>query len=115
MKGFNDYKGTDGIDKIMECAPYISEILSDTNIIDKMTGLTWMELGATVYKAHEEACNKLFEVLDRVPENSMGLIYATAQIMAEIFGNKDILDFFTSTSRMKNSATSAMENIKAEQ
>lgn len=115
MKTFNDYTGAEGIDKLIECAPYVSELLSDKDILSRMTEMSWIELGGALYKAHSETCDKLFAILDRVPENSIGLVSATAQIMTEIFGNKDMLDFFVSASKSVKSSTSAMENTEAGQ
>ena len=115
MKSFNDYTGAEGIDKLIECAPYVSELLTDSEILSNMTDMSWIELGAAMYKAHSETCDKLFEALDQKPDNSLGLVSATAQIMAEIFGNKDMIDFFVSASKSVKSSTSAMENTEGEQ
>lgn len=115
MKTFNDFTGLEGVDKLIECAPYVGELLSDKENLAKMSEMTWIELGATMYKAHTEACDRLFEVLDAKPDTSIGLVSATAQIMAEIFSNKDMIDFFISASKAKKSSFSVTENTVEEQ
>ncbi|MBP5379708.1 MAG: hypothetical protein J6Y64_09240 [Ruminococcus sp.] len=112
MKSFNDYTGAEGIDKLVECSPYVAELLTDSDILSKMGDMSWIELGGAMYKAHSEACDKLFEILDHKPDNSLGLVSATAQVMAEIFSNKDMIDFFVSASKSAKSSTSAMENTE---
>lgn len=115
MKTFNDFTGLEGVDKLIECAPFVGELLSDKKNLAKMSEMTWIELGATMYKAHTKACDKLFEALDAKPDTSIGLVSATAQIMAEIFGNKDMIDFFISASKAKKPSTSVTENTEDEQ
>ena len=115
MKGFNDYTGTEGIDKLVECAPYVTEIIKDKEIMEGLSNKTWLEVGAMVYKAHTKACNKMFEILDHKPESSLGLVSATAQIMSEILSDEDTIDFFISAGKSAKSSTSAMESTEDEQ
>lgn len=102
MKTLNDYKGAEGIDKLLECAPFITEILSDTEVISA-TDKTWMELGGETYKKHTDACNKLLGALDHEPENSISAMSGTAQVIAELLTNQDLIDFFISLSKVKRS------------
>ena len=115
MKGFNDYTGVEGIDKLVECAPYVSELIDDKEMLKEAKGKSWIETGGIVYKAHSKACDKLFEILDHKPENSLGLVSATAQIVTEIFSNTDLIDFFTSASKTTPTSGSVMENTEGEQ
>lgn len=115
MKTFNDFSGVEGIDKLMECAPYVNELLKDKDTLSKMSDMTWIELGATMYKAHAEACDKLFAALDKKPDTSIGLVSATAQVMSEILNNKDMIDFFISAGKAKKSSGSVTENTEGEQ
>lgn len=103
MKTLNDYQGTEGIDKLLECAPYITEIIGDTEIISKAADMPWIKLGGEVYKKHTDACNKLFEALDHTPESPISAMAATAQVMAELLTNQDLIDFFISLSKVKHS------------
>ena len=103
MKTLNSYQGTEGIDKLLECTPYITELLADTEIISTTADKSWMELGGEAYKKHTEACNKLFGILDHEPENSISAMSATAQVMAELLTNQDLIDFFISLSKVKRS------------
>ena len=95
-----EFKGLEkGIDKLMECAPYINEILADKELLSGLSDMTWIELGGAVYKKHTETCDKLLSALDHKPDTAIGLVSATAQIMGEIFTNQELLDFFMSMSR----------------
>ena len=99
MKTLNDYQGAEGIDKLLECAPYISELLSDTAKINDISEKSWLQLGGEVYKNHTDSCNALFKALDHEPENAISAISATAQVLAELLTNTDLLDFFISLSK----------------
>ena len=101
MKTLNDYQGAEGIDKLLECSPYISEILSDGEIMRMAAEKTWLELGAEVYKAHTESMNKLLSALDHEPDNAVSAISASAQVMADLLTNKDLIDFFISLGKKK--------------
>ena len=101
MKTLNDYSGAEGVDKLIECSPYISEILGDAEIMSNLQDKSLMQIGGEVYKAHTEICNKLFAVLDHEPENAISAVTATAQVIAELLTNQDLLDFFTSLGKQK--------------
>ena len=103
MKTFNDFKGAEGIDKVIECAPYINEIIVDTEIIDKIDSMSWIEMGAMIVKKHGDAFEKIRTALGNdKSENSVGLAYSAAQLMKEILSDKDTLDFFTSFVKTKD-------------
>ena len=101
MKTLNDYQGTEGIDKLLECAPFITEILTDAEVLSSTTEKPWIQVGGEVYKKHTEACNKLFGILDHEPENPVSAMAATAQLIAELLTNQDLIDFFISLSKVK--------------
>ena len=96
MKTLNDYQGLDGRDKLLECTPYINELLADLVLLKDLTDRSWLSIGGEVYKRHTEACTNLFKALDHEPENAVSAVAATAQIMAELLTNKDMTDFFIS-------------------
>lgn len=97
MKTFKDFTGTEGIDKVIECAPYITEIISDSEIMSKIDSISWLEMGGMIVKKHGETFNKLREALgNEKNENSVGLAYSAAQLMKDLLEDKDTLDFFTS-------------------
>ena len=99
MKTLNDFQGLEGIDKLIECAPYINELIGDLSLINQLKDHSWLSIGGEVYKNHTEACNNLFKALDHEPENSVSAVAATAQVVSEIFTNKDMLDFFISLAK----------------
>ena len=101
MKTLNDYSGAEGVDILIECSPLITEILGDSKIMKELEGKSLMQVGGEVYKAHTETCNKLFAILDHEPENAISAVTATAQVMAELLTNQDLLDFFTSLGKQK--------------
>ena len=102
MKTFKDFTGTEGIDKVIECAPYINEIIIDTDIMSKIDDMSWLELGAMIVKNHAEAFGKIRTALgNEESENSIGLSYSAAQLMKEVLADKDTLDFFTSFAKTK--------------
>ena len=98
MKTFNDYPISEGgIDKVVECAPYINEILADSEIMGNIKGKTWVEVGALVVKEHGEAFEKIRQALGNEEEaESVGLAFGAAQLMHEILSNQDIVDYFIS-------------------
>lgn len=103
MKTFKDYTGTEGIDKVIECAPYVTEIITDSEIMKDLDKLSWLELGATVLKKHGEAFENIRKALGNDEEtDSLGLSFAASQFMKEIITNKDTIDFFTSFAASKN-------------
>ena len=101
MKTLSDYSGAEGVDKLIECSPLISELLSDTEIMGNIKDKTLMQIGGEVYKAHTDTCNKLFAILDHEPENAISAVTATAQVMAELLTNQDLIDFFISLGKKK--------------
>jgi hypothetical protein len=97
MKTFKDFTGAEGIDKIVECAPYVTEIIIDTEIMGQVDKLSWLELGAKIIKKHGEAFNKIrFALGNEKCDDSLSLSYSAAQLMKEILNNKEAIDFFTS-------------------
>ena len=103
MKTFKDYIGIEGIDKVIECAPYINEILIDTEIMGKIDSMSWLEMGAMIVKKHGEIFNKIRAALgNEKNDNSVGLAYSAAQLMMDLLADKDTLDFFSSFAKTKN-------------
>lgn len=103
MKTFKDYTGTEGIDKVIECAPYVTEIITDGELMGQLDKLSWIELGANVLKKHGEAFEKIRKALGNDEEtDSLGLSFAASQFMKEIISNKDTIDFFTSFATKQN-------------
>ena len=113
MKTFNDYMGTEGIDKLMECVPYITEILSDKDTMKAVENKSWLEIGGMIYKAHTETCDKLLNALDSKPDKPIGIVSSIAKIFSELLTDRDMIDFFMSASKMKS--TSATENTEGAQ
>lgn len=102
MKTFKDFTGAEGIDKVVECAPYVTEIIIDTEIMGQVDKLSWLELGAKVVKTHSEAFSKLRVALgNEESSDSLSLSYSAAQLMKEILNNKEAIDFFTSFAKTK--------------
>ena len=102
MKTFKDFTGTEGIDKVIECAPYINEILVDTEIMSRIDNMSWLEMGAMIVKKHGDTFNKLRTALGNDKnENSVGLAYSAAQLMMDLLADKDTLDFFSSFAKTK--------------
>lgn len=110
MKTFKDYTGADGIEKLLEAAPYIEEIMRDNEVMH--TDGSWIKLGGYALKNHEEAANKLLEALggDDAPDNVLGKTAALANVLFEILTDKDISAFFTSLKKTDSTQTSAMES-----
>lgn len=103
MKTFKDYTGTEGIDKVIECAPDINEIIMDSEIMSAIDSMSWLEMGATVIKKHSEAFDRVRKALGNEPgENGVGLAFSAAQLMKDILTDKDTLDFFMSFAKTKN-------------
>ena len=103
MKTFKDYTGTEGIDKVLECASDVNEIITDSDIMKAIDSMSWLEMGATVVKKHGEAFDRIRAALGNEENtNSMGLAYSAAQLMKDILTDKDTLDFFMSFAKTKN-------------
>jgi hypothetical protein len=113
---FNELKGLDGIDKLLECAEYIDEIFGDTDIFTADANKkTYGELAIPIYKKHTEAVNKIFEILQVNPENSAEIIVETINIIDELLSNEDVIRFFTAASKNLKSCLSAMLSTEGEQ
>lgn len=115
MKTFKDLKGLEGIDKLNECIPYVDNILSD---LRTMPESNFAEAAAPMYKKHHEDFDKIFKIInenDDITDNTLELISATAKIIAEITGNREICAFFIVACKKTRSAISATPNTKAEQ
>lgn len=103
MKTFNDFKGAEGIDKVIECAPYINEIIVDTEIMGKIDSMSWLEMGAMIVKKHGDAFEKIRTALGNAKsENNIGLAYSAAKLMKELLSDEDTLDFFISFAKTKD-------------
>ena len=96
MKTFKDYTGEEGIDKVIECAPFINEIITDKDVMENLDKMSFLEMGATIVKNHGKAFKEVRKALGNEDTDSIGLSYSAAQLMKELLTNKDILDFFTS-------------------
>lgn len=115
MKSFKDFTGIEGIDKLTELAPVVIELMSDKDIWQSVTEDTaWIELGTKMYKAHTEACEKLYKELEYEPTSSIELVSGIAHILRELYNDKDLLSFFISMSGQKKSLISAMANTEEE-
>ena len=103
MKTFRDFTGTEGIDKVIECASDINEIVTDAEIMSAIDNMSWLELGAKVIKKHNEAFERVRKALGNDDsESSLGLAYSAAQLMKDILTDKDTLDFFMSFTKVKS-------------
>lgn len=109
MKRFSEFTGTEGIDKLMECAPLVAEMITDAGIMSTVSEETaWSDLGAKMYKAHTKACDKLFVLLGFEPESSLDIIKGVSQILSETLKDGALAGFFISSSGMKRPFISAM-------
>ena len=116
MKRFSEFTGAEGIDKLIECAPLVAEMITDAGIMSTVGEETaWSDLGAKMYKAHTEACNKLFTLLEFEPESSLDIIRGVSQILSETLKDGTLAGFFISSSGMKRPSISATGNTEDEQ
>lgn len=111
---FKDFKGLDGIDKLLECAPSVDEIFGDKEIFKEDVG-SFGEVAIPVYKRHTDAVNKIFEVLEIKPENSTAIIKEVVMILSDILGNSETASFFSAASENLRSWLSHMANTEGEQ
>ena len=81
---FNELKGLDGIDKLLECAPCVDEIFGDKDIFGSNDIGSFGEVAISVYKTHKDAVNKLFEIMDIKPERSTDIISLCLAISSEM-------------------------------
>lgn len=112
---FNELKGADGIDKLIECSPYVNEIFGDSEIFGKDDIGSFGEVAIPVYKKHKEAVSKIFDILEIKPERSTEIITEVITMLSDILRDAETASFFTSTSKSLKSWLSAMVNTKGEQ
>lgn len=112
---FSELKGLDGVDTLLECAPYIDEIFGDKDIFGNTDIGSFGEVAISVYKAHKDAISKLFDIMDIKPERSTEIITEVITLLSDILRDAETASFFTSTSANLKSWLSAMANIGVEQ
>lgn len=112
---FNELKGTEGIDKLIECSPYVDEIFSDKEIFGKDDIGSFGEVAIPVYKKHKDAVYKIFEILEVKPERSTEIITEVITMLSDILRDAETASFFTSTSKNLKTWLSAMANMQGEQ
>lgn len=115
MKTLKDFSGEEAIDKVIEVSPYITPLISDSEIMGDLEHTDIGTLGATALKKHPEECRKLREALGNEPASSaLGEAYGISQILIEVIMDKDILDFFASMNKTMESSGSATANGEVE-
>lgn len=112
---FNELKGTEGIDKLIECSPYVDEIFSDTEIFNSDDIGLFGEVAIRVYKKHKEAVNKIFDILEIKPERSTEIITEVITMLSDILRDAETASFFSSTSKNLRLWLSAMVNTGEKQ
>jgi hypothetical protein len=112
---FNELKGLEGIDTLLECAPYVDEIFGDKDIFNTSDIGSFGEVAISVYKAHKDAVNKLFDIMDIKPERSTEIIMELITMLSDILRDAETASFFTSTSTNLKSWLSLMANSRGEQ
>jgi hypothetical protein len=112
---FNELKGLEGIDTLLECAPYVDEIFGDKDIFNTSDIGSFGEVAISVYKAHKDAVNKLFDIMDIKPERSTEIITELITMLSDILRDAETASFFTSTSKNLKSWLSLMASTKGEQ
>lgn len=112
---FNELKGLDGIDKLLECAPCVDEIFGDKDIFGSNDIGSFGEVAISVYKTHKDAVNKLFEIMDIKPERSTEIITEIITMLGDILRDAETASFFSSTSKNLKSWLSAMATMQGEQ
>lgn len=120
MKGvdnmlFSDFKGIEGIDKLNECVPYVEEIFSDKELLMSIKKMNWMQAAAPIYKKHKESLEKIWEILEIKPQNSVEILTATVEVLTGVQSDKDTLAFFILSCPSMKSMISHTENIEDEQ
>lgn len=111
---FKDLKGLEGIDKMVECAPYIDEIFGDKDIFNDDIG-TFGEIAIPAYKKHTDSFNHIFDILEIDHEDSLGIIQNVVMILRDLTGNAEVASFFTGISPNLKSWIEHMVSIAAEQ
>lgn len=109
---FNELKGLEGIDTLLECAPYIDEIFGDKNIFDSTDIGSFGEVAISVYEKHKDAISKLFEIMDIKLERSTEVITEIVTMLGDILKDAETASFFMSTSKNLKSFLSAMVNTE---
>ena len=109
---FNEIKE---IDTLMECVPFVNDILGDTELFATLKDKTWFEAAAPLYKAHKDSFDTLMGILDEKPENAVKTLTTVARIIAEIFKDEETAPFFMQSCTNARSAISAMVNIEGKQ
>lgn len=112
---FSELKGLEGIDTLLECAPYVDEIFGDKDIFGSTEIGSFGEVAISVYKKHKDAISKLFDIMDIKSERSTEIIAEIVTMLGDILRDAETASFFTSTSTNLKSWLSAMANIKGEQ
>jgi hypothetical protein len=112
---FNELKGLEGIDTLLECAPYVDEIFGDKDIFSSADIGSFGEVAISVYKMHKNAVDKLFEIMDIKPERSTEIITEIITMLGDILRDAETASFFTSTSKNLKSWLSLMASTKGEQ
>ena len=114
---FSELKGLEGIDKLNECVPYVENILSDKELLDKISKseMTWIEAATPIYKEHSGDILNIMEILEEKPEKAVDILSTTAKIMIEIFKDEEVRSFFMYSCKSMISTVSAMANTKDEQ
>lgn len=111
---FNEIKE---IDTLMECVPYVDDIMSDTKLFDSVKEKSWIQAAAPIYKAHKESIDKLMDILGERPESDSAIdtIKAVAKILTGIYMDAEIRAFFMLSCESMRSAISAMANTEEKQ
>lgn len=109
---FNELTGAEGIDKLLECAPYVDEIFADKDIFGTDNIGSFGEIAIPVYKNHKEAVNKIFDILEIKPERSTEIITEVITMLGDILRDAETASFFTATSKNLKTWLSAMVNTE---
>jgi len=103
------------IDTLMECVPYVNDILGDTELFTSLKDKTWIEAATPLYKAHKESFDTLMGILDEKPESAVKFVSTVARIIAEIFKDEETAPFFMQACTNARFAISAMANTEEKQ
>lgn len=109
---FNEIKE---IDTLMECVPYVNDILGDTELLEQLKDKSWIEAAAPLYKAHKDSFDNLMAILDEKPESAVKTVSTVARIITEIFKDEETMPFFMQSCTNAKSAISAMANTEEKQ
>lgn len=109
------FKEITNIDKLMECVPFVDEILSDTKLFASLGDKSWYAAAVPIYKAHKGSFDSLMGILEEKPESAVGTVSTVAKILVEILKDEEIAHFFMQFCTNARSAISAMVNIEEKQ